>query len=369
MKLNAIYTIIKLIYRQNISKIIYVIFTIITPILIVLTIFFYFYMGNTISQYESLLKKSFFGYYPYASLLFYAKDKETDKIAHKISRKLMKKDISNTVVYTYQVGNRFKLIDNHNRKIDKRATLLIYQDNYFHKKFGAKTDIVLTTTLYEPLLNQDKIFLASKTGKISILENYKIIDVGFLNVTSTIILSKEKFKQLHDKIYPSRIDISSKNMDIVSKVVKSIYRHIFDIPQPKIKIYSKELLHSQQLFTNLKILKLAVVSILLMMIFFLFMAIANAIKELKEREFEIVKNLGFKTIEIVSSFLIVETIVILLAFTIAFILYMCFLNSFDILSVIANNINNLRYLSFYFLLILFSSTLYLWSIFHHDTFN
>ena len=369
MSLDAICIIIKLIYRQNISKVIYVIFTIITPILITLTFFFYLYMGNTITQYESLLKKSFFGYYPYASLSFYTRDKKTSKIIHKISKKLMRKNIFNSVVYTYAIGNRFKLLDDCGRKIDKQAILLVYQDNYFHKKFGAAIDVVLTKTLYEPLSHLNKIFLASRKDKISLLKNYKVIDVGFLNVDSTIILSKKYFKQLYDKMYPDHIYISSKDVDTVSKIVKHIYKHVFDMPQPKIKIYTEELSNSEQIFTNLNILKLAIISILLSMIFFLFMAIINAIKELKEREFEIVKNLGFKTIEIVLSFLIVEIIIILISFVLAFILYMYFTNSFDFLYIFNNSLDNLRDLFFLFALIVIFSALYLWKIFNNETFD
>ena len=344
-----------------------------------MSFFFFFYINYTLDSYQQHLQKSFFGYYPTVSLVFDKKDKQTSRAIRSISKELTKKNIQNSIVYKADIDKKFYFCDADNTIIKRVAKLIVYQDKYFQKKFSKDKDVIFTKALYESIVydskNYKNVFLCYKNKNIS-LNNSKSIDVGFTNVTQTLILEKSLFDKLDTKLHPTQIDILSNKMDDISKIVsKKLQKYIY-VKKPKIKIYTKDdklLTRVKTLFKDLSNLKMVAYTVIFMLILLLFVAFANALKELKEKELEILKKLGFKTSEIAMGFVFSEMIVTIFSFLFSILLFILYLvviiHTPNIIDVMVENIKTFQLLLFSLLFVYFVSFIYFWRMFKNEKFD
>lgn len=369
---NYISLILSLLKRQSVSRAIYVVVFIAMPCVLAIVFFIYMKLSLDMEKYLKSMEESFFGFRSAVSLQF---DKQNIRYMPFFISQLKKMKVSHSTVHGFLLDTRNKqlfLLDKDMKKVKQNVVIIAYDDAFFKSKFLKNIKGVLTQTLYDQFKHKNIEYL--KSGKNVLLDfaSFDKIDVGFINTKPILILEKTIFDTLNVDVTPRIIDIdniSEKQINEIFIRFQRYYPNASSMPEIRKANNQKGYVEVKNIFKTLGVLKTTLTVVLVSLIYLVIIACVNVLKELKEKQFQILKNIGVTTTEIVIAFLILEIFFVIVSFIFgvgAF--YLIFQDSGQniIMPLIIKESTLLLKMMLFALII---SIIYLWRLFRYEKFD
>ncbi|MBL0707908.1 MAG: hypothetical protein JJW00_02575 [Sulfurimonas sp.] len=304
MKLQQLSLVASIMYKSKSPKIFLSIFIVISLILS-LSIGAYFFTGNLLNSYSSMLQKSYLGFEPRFTLQ--SNDVEFLKeVESVLTQNSLKSSIRKIEKNSYTLSLKEK-------KLRKKITFYIYKDGYIDQRFHSEGGVYINKILENILRGTQEISLEKSRDQKLLLPDFNVIDTGFLTSEAIIFIDERKIKAFINSSELQAVleiddELSEETQHYISTVAKKLQilsYHYVDRLQSEEDVYEN--------FVLFGLAKNIFLTILIGTIIVIILITQNIILELKEKSLRIILKMGMGLNEIIVIFLLLSSSIFIIS--------------------------------------------------------